>query len=371
MLMFLAGFQCSSALAQGDALEEAATPSALVPRSLLLDIERVGNKLVAVGERGHIMLSNDQAASWTQALVPVRSTLTSSFFVDEQQGWVVGHDGVVLHSRDGGLNWTKQLDGHEANRLMRDHGQVLLTKIESVLATMTEQHEQLEAMQLKLEDLTIAVEDSESFLSEGASRPFLDIWFKNSREGFIVGAFGLILRTNDGGDHWTPWFDKLDNPDAFHLNAIQHIGDALYIAAEAGDIFRSDDWGQSWLRLESPYEGTFFGVVEAGEGNLIAYGLRGNAFISADKGASWAAIDTGTDAGLFGGARLAGGAVVLVGAGGTVLQLSSQGKLIQRSRSPYKLPLSAVLDNDADILTVGFGGVQSLILKKKQNGARP
>ena len=362
-LLLLLSLQCSYVSAQSDALEEAAARSLLAPRSLMLDIEQAGNKLVAVGERGHILFSNDLGASWTQAQVPVRSTLTASFFVNEEQGWVVGHDGLVLRTRDGGVSWEKLLDGYHANRLMLDHAQALYAQTEADLAIAVDA--EASELEVTLEDLAIVVEDAESFISEGASRPFLDVWFRNANEGFIVGAFGLFFHTEDGGDNWTPWFDKIQNPDILHLNAIRHIGDTLYIAAEAGSLYRSDDLGKSWSRLLSPYNGTFFGVVGAGENGIIAYGLRGNAFISIDKGESWNPVDTDTDAGLFGGDNLADGSIVLVGAGGMVLRLSEQGELLQSFQTPYKLPLSAALAIETDAIAVGFGGIQPLLLMNK------
>ncbi len=88
-----------------DPLDTPAVPSALAARSLLLGVARAGNRLVAVGQRGHIVYSTDGGASWKQASVPVSSDLTAVFFVDDKQGWVVGHDGVVLHTVDSGDTW--------------------------------------------------------------------------------------------------------------------------------------------------------------------------------------------------------------------------------------------------------------------------
>ena len=80
----------------------------LASKSLMLDIIKINDKqLVAVGERGHILLSND-AITWRQANVPVRTTLTAVYFVDESHGWAVGHDATILFSQDGGENWVIQ-----------------------------------------------------------------------------------------------------------------------------------------------------------------------------------------------------------------------------------------------------------------------
>lgn len=217
----------TTSIAQGDALQERSLISPLVRQSLLMDLDRVGNKLIAVGERGHILISDDEAASWRQAQVPVRVTLTASFFIDEQRGWAVGHDGVVLRTIDGGGSWIKLLDGNQANALMLEHARKLVTAKQAALDVASELNVVSEKassnLEEELEALSYIADDAEAFAEEGPSRPFLDLWFKDENEGFIVGAFGLFLRTTDGGQSWTPWFDRIDNLEAYHLNAIRKL----------------------------------------------------------------------------------------------------------------------------------------------------
>ncbi|MEH6824561.1 MAG: YCF48-related protein [Motiliproteus sp.] len=351
-------FAYSSAFAQGDALQEPAVPSKIARHSLLLDIDRVGERLVAVGERGHVMLSDDMASSWTQAQVPVRVTLTSSFFIDDQQGWAVGHDGVVLYTNDGGQQWQKQLDGTQANQLILDHAQQLQSAAEVALENAPE--DQREQLEMDLENRIFEAEDAASFIVEGASRPFLGVWFKNDNEGYISGAFGMFLATTDGGNSWSSVAERIDNTEGFHLNAIIPIGEQLFIVAESGGLYRSDDLGQSWKPLASPYEGSFFGINGDGQGQLIAYGLRGNAFISLDNGDSWKAIETATKTTLFSSTRLDDGSTLLMGNSGIILQVDAQGRLLQTSSSQRKLPISAAITIGAGkLVTAGFGGLQT------------
>jgi photosystem II stability/assembly factor-like uncharacterized protein len=250
---------------------------------------------------------------------------------------------------------------------MLKHAQLLLA--ENQTAMQAASPEQLDDLEGQLEGLTIAAEDAESFVTEGASRPFLDVWFRNDKEGFIVGAYGLFLHTTDSGDSWQPWTKHIDNPDILHLNSISPVGDSLYIAAEAGALFRSDDNGKSWISLDSPYDGTFFGVVGVGDVGtddhaVVAYGLRGNVFISFNRGSTWEDIDTGIDASLFGATRLSDGSVALVGNGGFTLQINPKGQVYHLNQTLNKLPLSAVINHsDTGLLTVGLGGLQSIPLK--------
>ncbi|GGO78915.1 hypothetical protein GCM10011348_11920 [Marinobacterium nitratireducens] len=337
--------------------------SPLAAHSLLLDIERVDGKLIAVGERGHIVTSTDEGGSWQQAPVPVRVTLTNTFFVDDSYGWTVGHDGVVLKTEDGGKSWRKLLDGNVANQIMLEHAQARLADFEETYDAAPE--EQREEMEGELESRTYMADDAQAFTNEGPSRPFLDLWFKDRNEGIVVGAFGLILHTTDGGETWQAWFDRMENPTLFHLNAIKQIGDELYITAEAGTLFRSSDWGQSWEILDSPYDGSFFGITGNDQGRIIAYGLRGHAFQSEDWGDTWDTIDTGVDASFFSGTMLDDGSVVLVGAGGISLHLDADGNVIGTSRDSSRLPLSKVLESeDKGLLIAGPHGVHAVAVSE-------
>src|SRR5690606_22399355 len=90
-------------------------------KSPLTAIARAGDRLVAVGQRGHILVSEDAGKSWSQASVPVSSDLVAVSFASASHGWAVGHGGVVLKTEDGGLSWAVQLDGHQSSELILDY----------------------------------------------------------------------------------------------------------------------------------------------------------------------------------------------------------------------------------------------------------
>lgn len=280
---------------------------------LLLDIVNTGKRLVTVGDRGHILYSDDLGQNWQQAKVPTRQMLTSVFFVDEQHGWAVGHDALILATSDGGQTWTKQFEDLEREA------------------------------------------------------PLLDIWFKDLQTGYAIGAYGALLETSDGGKNWEDVSDRLDNEDAYHLNAITAVKDSgLFIVGELGQMFRSTDWGQTWERIEEqPYDGSLFGVVGTDQaGTLLAYGLRGHLFRSSDFGSSWQqiVIDTPNNGplefGLADGTLLGDGSVVVVGHGGTVLRSADHGQSFSLINRPDRLSLAGVtaLDN-GNLILVGQGGV--------------
>lgn len=93
--------------AETPAASERSMPARLAARSLLLDAADRPGLAVAVGERGHVLVSRDGGASWTQAEAPTRALLTGVFLHDGRLGWAVGHDGTILRTRDGGVTWQR------------------------------------------------------------------------------------------------------------------------------------------------------------------------------------------------------------------------------------------------------------------------
>lgn len=281
-----------------DVLDRPATPSALASKRLLLASAVAGDRLVAAGARGHIVTSDDGGATWTQAQVPVSADLTALHFVDARQGWAVGHEGVVLHTADGGATWQRQLDGRRANDLVLAH-------VRALAAADPEAHEALLA-------------EAERAHAEGASRPFLDVWFADANEGWVVGAYNLIFRTADGGATWQPWVDRTDNPGFYHLYGIRGSADGVYVAGELGLALKLDPATGRFAALATGYDGSWFGVLTQ-PGVALAYGLRGTAHRSLDGGATWTPVDTGVAASLTGGQVLPDGRLLLCSQAGDVL----------------------------------------------------
>jgi photosystem II stability/assembly factor-like uncharacterized protein len=339
-----------------DLLQLPATLSRKAAISPIMDISRIGTRLIAVGARGHILYSTDSGQTWTQVKVPVSVTLTAVCFPSLQTGWAVGHDGVILRSDDGGRTWRKQIDGTAINALMRPALQTVIAAQRQRLAHAGQ--DRRAEIETKLENLSFFLDDINLAIAEGPTRPLMDVWFKNEREGIVVGAFGMILGTVDGGENWTPWLDRIDNPDGFHYYGICRSGDDLYIAGEAGMLFRSDDWGQHWQRLQSPYDGSFFGIIGSDDGTMqAAFGLRGSLFLSHDKGKTWTAATNHKRASVSGGAVLADGTIVFTCIDGTIMQSQDNGKTF--SVLPTRFPGSIAITetSDGELAVAGLRGV--------------
>ena len=247
-----------AAFALADIIETPARPTDLAPENLLTDATRVGDRIVAVGERGHIIYSDDEGKSWVQGEVPVSVTLTAIDFGSETHGWAVGHSGVVLHTTDAGATWTLQIDGIRAMELAIESREEQIAAMEERIEEAPE--EEKEDLEWALDDLYFALENIQADMEIGPVNPLLDVWFENESRGFVVGAYGMFLRTMDGGETWTDWAPRIDNRQNFHLNGITRItGGALVVVGEAGQIHVSVDGGETFERREAPYEGSLFG----------------------------------------------------------------------------------------------------------------
>ncbi len=324
--------------------------------SALMDVCRIDNRLIAVGERGYILYSDDSGKAWTQAWVPVSVTLTAVTFPFFQVGWAVGHDGVILHSQDGGVTWKKQLDGREINLLMMAKLAPLIQEKENRLADTDEKER--DEIERNLENLEYFLDDVKMAVEEGPTRPLMDVWFKNGREGFAIGSFGMLLQTTDGGENWVSLLDRIDNPDGYHYYGICRSGDALYIAGEAGMLFRSDDWGETWIRLASPYEGSFFGIAGSDDGSAVAaFGLRGSLFLSYDGGNTWDRVDHGKKASISAGVFISDDTLVLVCVDGSILLSRDKGRTFTAFAQRFPGSTSVAESNDHHIVVTGLRGV--------------
>jgi len=347
-----AGFVPHVAAQFKDVLERPALPSPHAARSLQNSVALAGERLVSVGLRGHILYSDDRGRSWQQAHSPVSSDLVAVHFPTPVKGWAVGHDGVVLHSADAGKTWALQLDGVRAARRMHAY-----------YGGFAPEGWSAEALGKLRAEVDLLVKD-------GADKPFLDVWFADEKTGFIVGAFNLILRTDDGGQSWEPWYHRTDNPQGLHLYAIRPVGGVPMIVGEQGLVLRLDPATGHFHALATPYDGAYFGILGT-PGAMLVFGLRGNVLRSTDGGHAWQKVDVGTGANVLGGVATPGGCVVLADQAGQLRVSTDEGVHF----TPLKLerPMSAhALAVVGDTLVVaGSRGLQAQSWACKPKGGRP
>ncbi len=327
-MMLLPGLNIAWAQTDANSFDSSIAAAEILPRvteSLLLDVTTTSTGFVAVGERGHVLRSVD-GERWEQVSdIPTRSTLTAVTSHGDRV-WAVGHDQLILHSSDGGVSWVSQ-------------------------------------------HVSADINDPQS------NSPLLAVHFSNDQNGLAVGAYAAFFRTNDGGVTWQASSIELASDDSdsddsedsggyddgfddfvdFHLNGITELADGtLYIAAEQGNAYRSNDGGLTWTALTLPYGGSMFGAMTLANDQLLTFGLRGNVFSSVDQGNSWQQIATGSLNSLNGAADAGNGRVVVVGVNGELLILDEQG--VRSREMADGNDIAAVVATDRHLILVGEGG---------------
>jgi photosystem II stability/assembly factor-like uncharacterized protein len=284
-------------------------PGAL--RSTLLDVTPAGARVVAVGERGHVLLSDDAGKTWRQAkAVPTRATLTCVHATDAQTLWAAGHGGVILRSSDGGEQWALvhgQADGPD----------VLLT--------------------LRVE-------------ADG--------------HGLACGGFGVALATADAGKTWQPRTLVEGESGERHLNRLfLSAAGTWLVAAEGGHVLRSRDRGATWAAVKTPYSGSLWSGLALPGGGLLAGGMRGNIVRSGDDGVTWTHLPVAGAGSLTGATLTAGGAdarPLFVGVDGTVVQGDATGEQFRLQRLDDRATLTAVARAGDGLVASSAGGMRSL-----------
>jgi photosystem II stability/assembly factor-like uncharacterized protein len=298
----------------------------LVAKSLLLDIIHTDTKLIAVGERGHILLSTD-GKQWLQADVPNLSTLTALDFVGNN-GWAVGHDATILKSNNGGENWEVQ------------------------------------------------------YFAPENERPFLDVLFFNENQGIAVGAYGIFYRTVNAGKTWVQeMHPEFLNPDdqaylneikkedeAFyleemasilpHLNRLSQKGERTYIAGEAGLLAFSDNYGVTWERMDVNYYGSFFDIVHTESDRIFAVGLRGSLFEYDSQEKRWNSLKSGTTSSLNSIISIDSTTSLVVGNNGAQVTIGPQQVSFIKNKNGKSIMNGISKDNV--IITVTDIGIQQI-----------
>jgi photosystem II stability/assembly factor-like uncharacterized protein len=301
--LFAAVFVAVGARAETPQDDGAARPMPLAAQGMLLDAVAAGPRLVAVGQHGDVVLSDDQGKRWRQAKsVPTRTTLTAVAFVDGQHGFTVGHGGQILASEDGGERWkvvAGKLDGRDS---------------------------------------------------------LFAIWFKDAKRGYAVGPYGYALATSDGGASWNPLTISEGEDGEKHLNAVFGDGGGrIYLAAEGGMVFTSDDEGQSWQAQKTPYQGSLWGGLVRRDGSVVVWGMAGHALVSKDRGASWTELKTNTTQSLTAGVELGDGTLVFVGLSGAVSYGTPDSGFKSFTRE-NRMSATAVLSLEGALLLFGQDG---------------
>jgi photosystem II stability/assembly factor-like uncharacterized protein len=274
-------------------------------RIILVDIALAGSRVVAVGERGFALVSDDGGQTWRSRETPVTRTLTAVAFESPKVGVAVGHGASVVRTEDAGETWSR-----------------------------------------------VPLEEAEP-------ESLLGVTSLGGGRYAAYGAFGMYFESNDSGRTWTRRM-VLTEDFEWHISQVIAVGPTLLMAAESGTLARSDDGGATWTAITSPYVGSFFGAVATPDGGVLAFGMRGNVFRSADLGSTWQQVALDTKAALNGGKVLADGRILLVGNSGLLAVSKDGGQTLEVHWAPDGGGFSNLVEVDGKIILAGERGITHL-----------
>lgn len=256
----------------------------------LLAAALAGKRVVAVGDHGVVLLSDDGAHFRQAKEVPVRAMLTTVQFLDGRRGYAAGHDGVVLGTRDGGDSWT----------LLR--------------------------------------------ATPGVEQAILSLHFDSAEHGLAVGLYGWAIETHDGGRSWTErHIGSGDNADRHLYHIFASPRGTLLVAGEGGMVYRSSDGGATWNTVAADGKGSLWYGAALDDGSLLVCGMRGHLYRSRDDGQTWQTLRSDATQSLTGITQQADGSVLVSGMSGTVLRSTDGGATFTLAQRPGREPLTAVI----------------------------
>lgn len=287
----------------------------LASQALVLDLVSKQETALAVGERGHIFIYDEQ---WQQVVTPTKALLTKAFLFSPSLGWAVGHDATILQTQDGGLTWQQQMQ------------------------------------------------------SSRIEKPFLDVLFFDALHGVAVGAYGLFYRTQNGGRSWNSEYHQelLLEDDILYLEELKQEDMTLYLSersmllphfnriitlsnghllmvGELGLVATSTDLGRHWTKHNLNYEGSLFNAIEAGN-TVYLMGLRGHVFQSLDL-STWNELDLPLAATINGVMPLGkDNGIRVVGNGGVIIDVNEKGvsQLIQQRQGESLVAITQLTNGE-------------------------
>jgi len=198
----------------------------------------------AVGEKGTFLSSKDGGSSWTTwpSLLPGEN-YSDVYFKNENEGWIAGSSGILLHTENGGKAWNPvdlQTTSYLTKIFFVNEYKGFILGSESLLYNTVDGGK---TWQKALSEIT-----EETYGDPFIFELFNDMAFADDKVGWIAGESGLILKTEDGGKTWKQ--QSLGDTKA-NINTIAVLDRQRALAGgEQGAFFRTVDGGKTWEKKD-------------------------------------------------------------------------------------------------------------------------
>lgn len=239
-----------------------------------------------VGELGRIFHTSDGGVSWERQDAGTKRPFLTVACLDAKTAWIAGKEGIVYGTHDGGTTWTLSSTGSQRHVFTlafptpeRGHGA-------GDFGTMI--HTEDGGKSWAVQQVPPDVKLPDSALDTGVDPGDVNLYsvtFPDPDHGWVVGEFGTIMASADGGATW----HQQRGPVESTLFGI-HFADAQHGWAVGIDsiIIHTEDGGETWNPQPSPVaQRSLYDVYVRGTQGWIVGG-QGTIIKSADGGATWA-----------------------------------------------------------------------------------
>lgn len=272
-----------------------------------------------VGTSGLLLVSHDGGKTWERHhlnegrpgndLHQDLDLYSISFAPGGKVGWLVGEQGLIMHTTDGGENWELQHSKSNTQLLsvaavtdkevsaVGDHGTIIWSDDGGQTWTVT-----------SLNNLT-----------------FYSVAFSDPNNGWVVGEFQTILHSGDGGKTWqVQRGGKVADFTVPPYFVVVPQGENVIAAGQSGVFATTKDGGKTWQDGKLPSERSIYGATAATAastaGTVWLAGAEGTIFEGV-PGAEWQTKDpTFQDLTAVTSSQHLG---IAVGLGGTIMRTAN------------------------------------------------
>lgn len=262
------------------------------------------DRAMVIGYAGKIIVTEDGGMTWSVIHSGTDRALYSMDFVSDREGWITGQDGIILHTSDGGKTWERQNSGTVLYLFAVDFINEREGWIAGDKATHLHTKDGGKTWRIHKMAKPAGLSVEEALIEQD---PILyDVQFVDRQNGWIVGEFGKIYHTADGGGTWVEQqgsliggdlIDALDLPTFFGVHFLD-ASTGVAVGLE-GRIARTTDGGATWRfdRFESdiPLADPLFRPLLFADGTGWAVGAAGEVVRQYTQGRPWQRASLGME----------------------------------------------------------------------------
>jgi len=232
------------------------------------------------GRWGTVLHTKDGGSTWISQNTGTRFTLSSIYFVDHHNGWAVGDGGTIIHTQDGGRSWVKQ-QSPVPYFLM---GVYFATPLKGWIVT-------------EWTHILYTVDGGKAWRIQFSDEDYIlkAISFCDPLHGWAVGEYGYIYHTGDGGISWQKQGGFCTEDEAtgklvggnFLFDVVAVNPQTAWAVGIDGYVTKTVDGGETWQEVITGAPRAQLYCVNSDRKSTVMIGGKGVFLSSTDRGQTW------------------------------------------------------------------------------------